>query len=295
MGLTQRVLAGVSLGTAFMLVAFGFLALSSMTQLSDATGREQVTVAETLAMGTAKLLQDRARPSGTAASASDSSLLPPVPGNLHVQLMTPSGQVLADSGSTPPRVTAQHVKLLQSLMLADQSGFRVHQPGPSDTFAPHIVAYAPVPGFSPLGIVVQQEQPGVLSTANLLIHRFLVVGAIFLLLGIVVAWVDVRRVIGPLHALARAAESFAAGQVNQPIPIDRPDEVGSLARSFDRMRKQLQGSMARAERWSQELERKVAERTIELERRNRQLASIITVAEPLAGCLDEAALIKRTI
>ncbi|MDE3075863.1 MAG: HAMP domain-containing protein [Chloroflexota bacterium] len=292
--MTQRVLAGVSLGIALILVVFALLALASMTQLSDAAGQEQVTVAQTLAMGSAKLLDDRG-PSGADARTSASSLLPPVPSKLRVQLITASGEVLADSQSAPASMLADHVRLLRPLMTAGQSGFRIHRPAPKEAFGPHIVAYAPVPGFDRMGVIVQQEQPGVLDTVNLLVDRFLVVGAVLLALGIAVAWFDVHRVIGPLRALAGAAESFAAGQLNQPVPTERSDEVGSLARSFDRMRSQLQASMDRTERWSHELENRVAERTIELERRNRQLASIISVAEPLAGCLDESALLQRTI
>jgi nitrate/nitrite-specific signal transduction histidine kinase len=67
-----------------------------------------------------------------------------------------------------------------------------------------------------------------------------------LALILALAWIDVRRVVRPLKQLTEAAGRIAQGQLDEPLCVDRGDELGALARAFETMRLQLQALLAKA-------------------------------------------------
>ncbi|MCY7408352.1 MAG: HAMP domain-containing protein, partial [Alkalinema sp. CAN_BIN05] len=88
-------------------------------------------------------------------------------------------------------------------------------------------------------------------------------GALGLALGIGI-W-TARWVVRPIGELNRAARAIAKGDWNQNSPsINRSDEVGELANSFQSMAAQLQSSFSRLEDVNQTLEIRVNDRTKEL-------------------------------
>lgn len=64
--------------------------------------------------------------------------------------------------------------------------------------------------------------------------------AMALLIAIFVSGATARWVITPLRKLNRAAKHIAKGQWDRPIAVNRADEVGELATSFNQMATQLQ-------------------------------------------------------
>lgn len=62
---------------------------------------------------------------------------------------------------------------------------------------------------------------------------------------------------GPLHRIAKTAEEIAAGDFSKRASVTTKDEVGHVARAFNRM-------VERVEEWNRTLETRVAERTSEL-------------------------------
>jgi diguanylate cyclase (GGDEF)-like protein/PAS domain S-box-containing protein len=70
----------------------------------------------------------------------------------------------------------------------------------------------------------------------------MVVGA-SLVLGVGVLWLVRRQVIRPVHALQGVAERIEAGDLSARAHLDREDEIGSLARTFDRMTQRLAASL----------------------------------------------------
>lgn len=297
-GLARRIVGGVILGVTLILVVVGLVAVLTISEIVDAAGREQVTVAQAIAAAVASTLDARGyTPTSRASGGGDPAALVPrsIPRDLRVQILTSSGLVLADTGGVSTSLSAQHLELLRPLILADEAGYRVHRPGPGDRFAVHVVAYAPLPGYSGLGVVVQQSQPTLLDAPDELLRRLILAGALAIGAAVIVAWIDVHRVTRPLRTLILAAERFAAGDLAEPIAVNRADELGALASGLEVMRRRLRQSLDEIERWNQELGRRVEERTRELERRNRQLAAINAVAASLSESLDLATLLERTL
>ena len=78
-----------------------------------------------------------------------------------------------------------------------------------------------------------------LGDVNLVKRRLLLAGGVVLALVFVVgyagSWVFARR----LRRLERAAERIADGMFDEPVTDEGRDEVGELARAFERMRRRL--------------------------------------------------------
>ncbi|HIE38111.1 MAG TPA: HAMP domain-containing protein, partial [Anaerolineae bacterium] len=98
---------------------------------------------------------------------------------------------------------------------------------------------------------------------------------IVLVAGALMIAVNVRTVIREAGRLSQSARRLAAGRFDERIPVIREDEFGQLARSFNRMAAELEALYAG-------LERRVAERTADLERRSLQLEAAAQVAREAA-------------
>ncbi|HEY3298731.1 MAG TPA: HAMP domain-containing protein, partial [Armatimonadota bacterium] len=68
-----------------------------------------------------------------------------------------------------------------------------------------------------------------------------------LLLAAYMTFKAVRTAVGPLMLLTRQAEEIGAGNLDQRIEIERSDEVGTLATSFNRMTENLKVARSRLE------------------------------------------------
>ncbi len=94
-------------------------------------------------------------------------------------------------------------------------------------------------------------------------------------LAVLMAWGIVLSVQRPLLALSRAAERMAAGHLSDPIGRGT-DEIGRLGASLDDMRVRLKASIEASDRANAELERRVDERTAQLQ---RLLGKVISAQE----------------
>jgi signal transduction histidine kinase len=99
-------------------------------------------------------------------------------------------------------------------------------------------AATPIPGTRSV-LLVESPLHDALATVALVRNRLLLAGSLGLVgafgLGYVGAWLFARR----LRRLETAAERIAAGRFDEPVHDAGSDEVGQLARTFDRMRERL--------------------------------------------------------
>ena len=87
------------------------------------------------------------------------------------------------------------------------------------------------------------------------------------------AWGVARSVRHPVAVLTKAAERIASGDLSKPIPAGAGDEIGRLAAALEKMRGNLQRSIADIEAWNAELEARVESRTLQLRRVTQQVIS----------------------
>ncbi|NJM97563.1 MAG: response regulator [Phormidesmis sp. RL_2_1] len=86
-----------------------------------------------------------------------------------------------------------------------------------------------------------------------------------LLLSIVVGSYTSKWITKPILRLSRASESIASGNLNQRVDVSGNNELGVLGQAFNRMAQQLQDSFVALEKSNEALERRVKERTADLQ------------------------------
>ena len=117
------------------------------------------------------------------------------------------------------------------------------------------------------------------------ISAIVALSGLALLLGVI--FMVTRRVSGPLLRLREAAEGLERGNYETGGALltrieKRPDELGSLARSFTAMTEEIRLRERRLEEWNEGLERTVKERTAELELANATMTAELAEAAAYA-------------
>lgn len=126
-----------------------------------------------------------------------------------------------------------------------------------------LAAIQSVPGTNWLILVEFAEAP-VIAGAQSFLYGMLGIGLALLLVGILVTWLVGRNISRPLHHLMEATTAIAAGKQAALINVKRRDEIGKLAQAFNSMAFQVQSAQ-------QDLEKKVVQRTAQLEAANKEL------------------------
>lgn len=191
----------------------------------------------------------------------------------HLEVVAPDGIAVLGIGlDERPGQISPHYPAIKSLMAQGGAAARLHEPGPADTFAPHVMAVVPLPS-SPFYVVLEQPVDTALALPLQLRYQLVLTTAFGFLAALLLAWVTTRRVVKPTEQLTAAAERMALGDLASPIAISAQDEVGKLAESLDAMRKRLRDAYEAIEGTNRELERRVGERTARLGQLLRQTIS----------------------
>jgi two-component system, NtrC family, sensor kinase len=90
--------------------------------------------------------------------------------------------------------------------------------------------------------------------------------ALAMLLAAIFAVLWARRVFRPIERMHMTMNAIEAGQAGSRVgPVDNADEIGELARHFDRLLERQQAQALALQRWGESLDGKVAQRTAELQ------------------------------
>ena len=105
-----------------------------------------------------------------------------------------------------------------------------------------IVETIPLSGASHdlLGVLfVASSRRDLVQMEDFLRYTGLVLGAGGILVGVVLSWWATARVTRPVRVLAQSAQKVAAGNWNTTVELGPEDEIGQLARAFNRMTQEL--------------------------------------------------------
>ncbi len=226
---------GARLGLALLVVLAGALAFVYLIVVPSLESRlvdSRVSQLERAAPGLARELPtDRFRWPDFLESASESANARVV---VYDYVTPPSALVVVGDSRGTSSTDVEHdaLALKAAQTLEPAGGTVTHR---DDRFAE---AATPVPGTRSV-LLVEAPLRETLATVDLVRNRLLLAGALALVgalaVGYVGAWLFARR----LRRLETASERIAAGRFDQPIRDTGADEVGELARTFDRMRERL--------------------------------------------------------
>lgn len=182
----------------------------------------------------------------------------------HLEAVDPDGVAVLGVGEDErPGEVSRHSRAIAALVGAHRAAALLHEPGPGESFEPHIMAVVPL-GSTPFYVVLEQPVDVALAIPLQLRERLVFWIGLGFVATLLVAWVTTRRVVKPTEQLTAAAERMGQGDLVSPIRVIAQDEVGKLAESLDLMRRRLKEAYDAAERTNRELEGRVAERTARL-------------------------------
>jgi signal transduction histidine kinase len=128
----------------------------------------------------------------------------------------------------------------------------------------NVIAFAKPIAGSKWTILIEVSEGLVLEAADRFLYLLIAIGGILIVIGSLIAWKISRNITRPLDRLIMATTAIAGGDYSSSVVIDRRDELGMLAESFNSMASQVHQA-------HDGLENKVRARTEELVIVNKEL------------------------
>lgn len=190
----------------------------------------------------------------------------------HAELVGPDGIALASTEPGAALRPGEHLAFYRDMLASGRSGTaNVHvTPGSADPAAMsrqrHVMAFVRL-SAAPWAVSLGGTDSETYAPAHHLRKTLMFAGGGALAALWLLTLLGARLLVKPVRDLTRAAEQMASGDLEHTVSVTEGGEIGTLAESLETMRIQLRDS-------HEELEHKVAERTAELNERNRQFAEL---------------------
>lgn len=193
------------------------------------------------------------------------------PGVVKSQLVAADGVLLAAPGGEARVMARESQKAHPLLAEAIDAQVRAQTRRFSADSETWIGGFAHVPagGIAALAQVQEREAN---RAALQLMERSLLFGLLVLTVGLLLSRRVARTLTDPIQELVAATQALAKGDWERSIHVRSRDEIGLLAGAFNAMSSDLRAQHTQLERQTQELERKVKERTETLESEKRRFA-----------------------
>ena len=132
------------------------------------------------------------------------------------------------------------------------------------------------------GVLIQRPLADIDAEVGQLRTTIMLVTIASVLLAMLAGWLMSRQIAKPIGQLARASERVAQGDLSTSVDVKSSNEIGVLAHSFNQMIVSLRKSRDDLQQWGEELEKKVKERTTDLETEITERKQIQMVFETLS-------------
>lgn len=142
----------------------------------------------------------------------------------------------------------------------------------------HVMAYVPLSSV-PWAVSLGSGESWTFAPVRQFQERVYWLAGIVLALAMVGGLLGAARLVEPVRVLSGAARRMAGGDLASPIAIREGGEISELAESMEKMRVRLKTSLEHINEINQDLERRIAARTAELEHRGRELEAASSIAE----------------
>jgi len=134
-------------------------------------------------------------------------------------------------------------------------------------------------------LLAEMSKKEALAPVTKLTNMMFSILAALLGIGVIVSTLISRTITKPIVKLRQGAEEIMKGNLNYKVGTKAGDEIGQLSRQFDSMTANLRESREKLEEYSTGLEKKVEERTTELNERvkesERQRVALMNIAQDI--------------
>ncbi len=158
----------------------------------------------------------------------------------------------------------------------------------------HLMAYIPL-GHVPFALSAGGSQKEPFAPLRTFQERVYVLAGLLLVVALVGIVVGAARLVVPVRVLSVAARRMATGDLSISVRVGEGGEIGDLAQNLDSMRVQLRTSLDQLREVNEELEERVAQRTAELEQRNRELTAASGIAEKVTSFMQLDEVLEHTV
>lgn len=194
-------------------------------------------------------------------------------------LATDNTLITTDQQTVAPVVvslTSDELAVMQSRITTGGQGFQYQYDDRSG--APVFGYYKNLPAVSS-NLIIEVPQSVVLGQLQDLLPFTLILLTALMLISALIVYISSRRIVKPLLTLANDAQTFSAGDWSYRAKVERDDEIGLLAYSFNNMVDQLTG-------YYYSLEEKVESRT-------EQLRLAAEIAQESSKGLTQGDILRR--
>ena len=143
--------------------------------------------------------------------------------------------------------------------------------------------------YEPMQMAIIAELPvqAVVRTSLVSLFGSSVLALFVIAIAIFAVYIAARSIANPISELAKVTESFTAGKFHARAQVDRKDEIGALASSYNQMAAELQDIIGK-------LEQRVADRTKELENQSLRVRVAAEIARDAASTRDLGDLMESS-
>jgi len=204
---------------------------------------------------------------------SDGRLIAHADADRSAQILKSDGKLAMQDIDAASRQMYEHVVAA----MKSQSSAIVDDEASDNLLAVHRIA-------GPNWLLVVRYPKSLISSEALRAAQFVLLLGVFSLLAelAVLFFVMRSKIAAPLKLLMEGTENLAAGKLDAKIDLASTDEFGQLASSFNHMTRAISDRDARLAEHAANLERRVEQRTAELDERNRAMRLVLdTVREGL--------------
>ena len=218
----------------------------------------------------------------------------------HAELVGPGGIALASTERGAALRPGEHLAFYRKMFAEHHPGIaNVHvtprTPEPASLRGQgHEMAFVPL-SVAPWAVALGGADSETYAPADHLRETLMFAGGGALAALWLLTLLGARLLVRPVRDLTRSAERMASGDLDEPVGVTEGGEIGVLAESLETMRVQLKDSLETVRRWGEELELKVADRTAELNARNRQLAAVSAILSAANEAHDVDGMLHRCL
>jgi signal transduction histidine kinase len=192
----------------------------------------------------------------------------------HAELVDGQGRVLI---TTLPRQFLEpgdHHHWYQKMMAQKTTGTEtVPDEHEGENEEMHVMAFAPL-SLADWGVAMGGNTTETFATVVTLRNSIFLLSGLMLIVILAATLIGARRLMRPVKALTKSAKSIAEGELTSAIQVSEGGEIGVLGRSLEEMRLRLKEYIDSIRGWNVELERRVKERTKELEETTEEVTRL---------------------